>query len=125
MTGLSRRRSRVRVPSLPSLNFPANRHWVGKRPAPGAGTRCVAPKLGGMERAEAEAIFDGDRETAVVLYPNLSLERGTKSMKRGIEERGGRRGRPFAASPYAIRVPALEVTASTAATAWLRRGSSS
>jgi len=27
-TGLSRRRSRVRVPSLPSLKVPANRHYV-------------------------------------------------------------------------------------------------
>jgi hypothetical protein len=27
-TGLSRRRSRVRVPSLPSLKVPANRHYL-------------------------------------------------------------------------------------------------
>jgi hypothetical protein len=34
-------------------------------------TRCLAAKFGGVERAEAEAILDGDRETAVGLLLRL------------------------------------------------------
>src|SRR6266536_4467404 len=72
---------------------------VSKRPlsrAPGrpsfmtfslcAGTRRVAPKLGGVERAEAEAILDGDRETAVGLL--LRLDELAGANQRLVEANG-------------------------------------